>query len=215
MSSQNIASIGNQIVVEPDGTLIDVFRYGKGSGRDQPNASLIGIMRSTDGGNHWSPPTAVSNNPVTDDVDPNNVVPLRTGADVGGGIPDIAVDPHSGRLYVVWEDSRFSGTHNDIAMSTSTDEGKTWSTPIKVNQTLVPVLAFTPAVDVLANGTVSVAYYDIRDDPGNPSSLLTDYFLADSTDGGATWSETRITRPDRRQLKVQSGRGSRPVQRRP
>jgi hypothetical protein len=193
MSSQNIFSIGNQIVVEPDGTLIDVFHYGKGSGLDQPNASLIGIMRSTDGGNSWSSPIEVSNNPVTNDVDPNNGTPLRTGADVGGGIPDIAVDPHSGKLYIVWEDSRFSGTHNDIAMSTSTDEGKTWSTPIKVNQTPVPVLAFTPAVDVLPGGTVGVTYYDIRNDPGSASSLLTDYFLADSSDGGATWSETRIT----------------------
>src|SRR5207302_1738092 len=30
--NQNIFTIGNQIVVEPDGTLVDVFHFGKGSG---------------------------------------------------------------------------------------------------------------------------------------------------------------------------------------
>jgi hypothetical protein len=193
MSMQNIGSIGNQIVVEPDGTLIDVFHYGKGSGRDAPNASLQGVMRSTDGGAHWTPPIEISNNPVVNDVDPNNGVPMRTGADIGGGLPDIAVDPGSGKLYVVWEDSRFSGTHNDIAMSTSTDEGTTWSAPVKVNQTPKPVLAFTPNVNVLPNGTVGVTYYDIRTDPGLTTSLLTDYFIAVSGHGGSTWSEARIT----------------------
>jgi len=193
MTNANILSIGNQIVVEPDGTLIDVFHYGKGSGIDQPNASLQGVMRSTDGGKHWSPPIKISNNPVTNDVDPDTGVPLRTGADIGGGLPDIGVDPQSGKLYVVWEDSRFSGTHNDIAMSTSSDEGKTWSTPVKVNQTPVPVLAFTPVVDVLSDGTVAVAYYDLRNNTPDPSTLLTDLFIADSRDGGGTWSEARLT----------------------
>jgi hypothetical protein len=193
ISNQNIGSIGNQIVVEPDGTLVDVFHFGKGSGRDAPNASLQGVMRSTDGGAHWSPPIVISNNPVSKDVDPNTGFPLRTGADIGGGIPDIGVDPTTGKLYAVWEDNRFSGTHNDVAMSTSTNEGRTWSTPVKVNQTPVPVLAFTPVVDVLPSGTVAVTYYDLRNDPGNPATLLTDYFVAESKDGGATFSEARIT----------------------
>ena len=195
MTNANIFSIGNQIVVEPDGTLIDVFHYGKGSGIDQPNASLQGVMRSTDGGKHWSPPITISNNPVTNDVDPDTLFPLRTGADIGGGIPDIGVDPGSGKLYVVWEDSRFSGTHNDIAMSTSSNEGKTWTTPVKVNQTPVPVLAFTPVVDVLPDGTVAVTYYDLRNNTPDPGTLLTDYFIADSHDGGGTWSEARLTPP--------------------
>jgi hypothetical protein len=192
ISSQNIASIGNQVVVEPDGTLVDVFHYGKGSGFDQPNASLIGVMRSTDGGSHWSPPIQISNNPVVQDRDPETGVPLRTGADIGGALPDIAVDPGSGALYVVWEDSRFSGTHDDIALSKSIDGGRTWTAPVKVNQTPVPVFAFTPAVDVLPNGTVAVTYYDIRNNTPAPG-LLTDYFVVHSHNGGATWSESRIT----------------------
>jgi hypothetical protein len=191
--SQNIFTIGNQIAVEPDGTLVDVFHYGKGSGLAAPNASLIGVLRSTDGGAHWSSPIVVSTNPVANDVDPNNGVPMRTGADVGGGIPDIAVDPSSGKLYAVWEDSRFSGgSHNDIALSTSSDEGRHWSTPVKVNQTPVPVEAFTPMVDVLPNGDIGVTYYDIRNNTGG-SGLPTDYFIVTSTDSGSTWTESRLT----------------------
>jgi hypothetical protein len=193
MSNQNIGSIGNQIVVEPDGTLVDAFHFGKGSGLDAPNASFTGVMRSTDGGKHWGPPIVVSNNPVANDADPDNGVPMRTGADIGGGLPDVAVDPGSGKLYVVWEDSRFSGgDHNDIALSTSTDDGRTWSTPVKVNQTPVPVEAFTPMVDVMPNGDVGVTYYDIRNNTSAPG-LPTDYFIVTSTNGGNTWTESRLT----------------------
>jgi len=190
--NNNMFTIGNQIAVLPDGTLVDVFHYGKGSGQDEPNASLTGVARSTDGGKTWSKPIRISNNPVVNDVDPDTGFPLRTGADIGGGLPDIAVDPGSGALYVVWEDSRFSGTHNDIALSKSTDGGKTWTTPKKVNQTPSPVEAFTPMVDVLPDGTVAVTYYDIRNNTP-ASGLDTDYFVAVSHDGGATWQESKIT----------------------
>ena len=120
---------------------------------------------------------------------------MRTGADVGGGIPDIAADPVSGALYVVFEDSRFSGgTHNDIALSKSKDAGLTWSAPIKVNQTPNGALAFTPSVDVLPNGTVGVTYYDLRNNTPDPNTLPTDYFIGHSHNGGATWdAEARIT----------------------
>jgi hypothetical protein len=190
--NQNLFTIGNQIVVLPDGTLVDVFHFGKGSGRDAPNASFTGLERSTDGGATWSKPIAISNNPVTNDVDPDTGTPLRTGADIGGGLPDVAVDPGTGALYVVWEDSRFSGTHNDIALSKSTDGGLTWSTPAKVNQSPATTAAVTPMVDVLPDGTVAVTYYDFRNNTPAPG-LTTDYFVVTSHDGGATWDEARIT----------------------
>ena len=62
--------------------------------------------------------------------------------------------------------------------STAVSPGRT---PIKVNETptRIPIgnqQAFTPSVDVSANGTVAVTYYDFRNNTGAPP-LLTDYFI--------------------------------------
>jgi hypothetical protein len=177
--------------VLPNGTLVDVFEFAKGSGRQgSPNQFSESLMRSTDKGLTWSPIIDISTDQSVGVRDPDTGAPVRTGA----GLPDVAVAP-DGTLYVVWADSRFSGgIRDDIALSKSTDGGLTWSTPIKVNQTPVPVAAFTPTVDVAGNGTIAVTYYDFRNNTTDPNTLPTDYWIVSSTDGGATWGgEQRIT----------------------
>jgi BNR/Asp-box repeat protein len=191
--NQNVSTIGNQIAVLPDGTLVDVYLYFKGLGG--PNQSIEGVQRSTDGGATWSKTIQITNNTVTPVIDPDTGTPLRTGSDIGGGLPDIAVDPRSGTIYAVFEDNRFSGgAHNDIALTKSTDGGRTWSAPIKANQTTNGATAFTPAVDVLPNGTVAVTYYDWRNNTPDPATLPTDEFIVVSHNGGASFDpEARIT----------------------
>jgi hypothetical protein len=112
---------------------------------------------------------------------------------------DVAVDRRNGNLYVVWQDTRRRGI-DEIAFAMSTDGGDSWSTPVSVNQTptTVPLLrrqAFIPSVEVAANGTVVVTYYDFRND--GDAGELTDHWAAFcSADCGrrASWGgELRLT----------------------
>jgi len=180
-------TIANQIAVLPDGTLVNAFLQIT-SISSQPQR-WVAVQRSTDKGLNWSAPTIIERSLTVYVTDPKNGRPVRTGAI----IPGIAADPVSGKLYVVWQDSRFSsGLRDAIALSTSIDGGRTWSTPIRLSQS-PDVAAFTPAVAVSASGRVAVTYYDFRpDNPGNPNSLLTSHWLVTSEDGGANWEETAV-----------------------
>jgi hypothetical protein len=125
-------------------------------------------------------------------ADPKTHAGVRTG-DI---VPEIAVDRASGALYVVWEDSRFTGgTRDGIVLSKSTDKGLNWSVPVQVNGVLT-TQAFTPAIAVAAGGKIGVTYYDLRNDnPGDNSQLLATAWLAVSTDFGATFQETALGGP--------------------
>jgi hypothetical protein len=120
-----------------------------------------------------------------------------------GFLPDIAVDPTTGALYVVWADGL--GTNaNNVVLAKSTGGGQRWTAPQVIDQTPGPH-AFNAPVAVTADGTVAVMYYDFRDNTPEPG-LPTDVWLTHSTDGGATWSEQHVTgRFDMKQAPVASG----------
>ncbi|MEA2519690.1 MAG: hypothetical protein QOF49_1770, partial [Chloroflexota bacterium] len=189
-TSANIFTIGNQIVVQPDGTLIDFFDYSKGSGIQPSNQHWKAILRSTDHGVSWSKITTIAKVTEAPTVIPDGSFPVRAGGD------DIAVDPSNGDLYAVWTDSRFNdGSHNDVVLSRSTDAGRTWSVPAKVSKNPVGVAAFTPSVHVNNESTVAVTYYDFRNPGGTAGpAVATDYWFESSFDHGATWFEGRLTR---------------------
>jgi hypothetical protein len=191
--NQNEFTSGNQIAVLPNGDLVDIFEDENGSGRQHsPNQFHESVIRSTDKGLSWSKVIDISTDGAVAVRDPDTGAPVRAGA----GLPDIAVDPKDGTLYAVWSDGRFSGfTHDDVALSRSTDGGLTWSDPIKVNASPAGVAAFTPAVDVAADGTVAVTYYDFRNNTSDPSTLPTDASAVFSHDGGVTFgNEVRLTK---------------------
>ena len=179
-------SIGNQIVVLPNHDLVDITFLGHGSTK-QRSGWDVAVLRSTDRGATWSAPIIVSPVEAVGVTDPETGQGIRTG-DI---LPEIAVDHASGALYAVWQDGSFTEpppghAYAGIALSKSTDGGRTWSTPVQVNQR-PDVQAFTPSVEVAANGTVGVTYYDFRNDTSDPATLPTDYFIVYSHDGGATF----------------------------
>ena len=191
--NQNEFTVGNQIAVLPDGTLVDIFEDLNGSGRQpSPNQFHESVIRSTDKGVTWSKVIDISTDGAVAVRDPDTRAFVRAGA----GLPDIAVDPRNGTLYAVWSDGRFSGfTHDDVALSRSSDGGLTWSIPIKVNASPAGVAAFTPAVDVASDGTVAVTYYDFRNNTSVTSTLPTDAFAVFSHDRGVTFGdEVRLTK---------------------
>jgi hypothetical protein len=184
-------SVGNQIVVQPNGTLVDITELETSTG------DLVAVLRSTNKGVTWSAPTTVAVQRPVGVRDPDTKTAVRAGA----GLPEIGVDPVGGRLYAAWMDSRFSrGAIDEIAVSFSNDGGLSWATPIKVNKTptSIPLLnrqAFTPSIEVAANGAVAVTYYDFRRNT-SAAGVPTDYWLVHCHSGcanRANWSETHVS----------------------
>lgn len=192
--NRNEFSIGNQIVVLPDGKLVDIFNLGKGSGIQPSGQYIQAVIRSSDHGTTWSRPVEIAKDRSVVVVDPDTGEELRTGT----GLPDIAVDRNNGTLYAVWEDARFSGgAYNAVALSMSVDGGLTWSAPVQVNRTPNATAAFVPSVEVAADGTVGVTYYDFRSNTPAPGALA-DYWLAhchSACSNPNNWSETHVAGP--------------------
>ncbi len=182
-------TISNQIVVLPDTTLVNALLVITQNSSRNPRATLA-VLRSTDRGVSWSQAhISVAESQFVGVNDPKSGRAIRTGSVV----PNIAVDRKSGVVYIAWEDARFSNLARDgIALSKSLDGGLNWSAPVQVNGAPGSP-AFTPAVAVAADGTLGVTYYDLRNDsPVDSGHLLVTQWLATSTDGGATFSDSMV-----------------------
>ncbi|MEO3928397.1 sialidase family protein [Micromonosporaceae bacterium B7E4] len=189
---------GHQLSVLPGGLLIDSFTRVDLTAT--PPRMRLDVIHSTDGGHTWSSPVAVAEMRTAGVHDPER--PEDSVAGGSGMVADPAVDPLTGRIYLVWQDARFTARAADsIALSASDDGGRTWTTPAPVNATpsSIPTgnrQAFTTSVDVAADGTVAVAYSDFRNNTLG-GALLTDRWLVTcqarcTTTAGYT-SEARLT----------------------
>jgi len=185
-------TIGNQIVVRPNGDVLDFFDLiFNHKNKDDARGLNVAFIRSSDKGATWSGSTIVDRLQLVAVRDPDTGRLVRT-ADFN---PDVAVDPSNGNLYAVWQDGRFSGgTRSDIAFTMSTNGGNTWSPTVKLDQNSAGTSAFLPSVHVAADGTVGVSFYDFRNNTP-ASGLPTDHWLLHchaACSDPASWAETHV-----------------------
>ena len=111
------------------------------------------------------------------------------------GMPITAVDrsssTYNGTIYVNWSDQRNGTDNTDIWLSKSTDEGDSWTKPIKVNNDTGSKHQFLTwmALDQ-TTGYIYIVFYDRRHHEDN----TTDVYLARSVDGGATFDNQKINK---------------------
>lgn len=116
--------------------------------------------------------------------------------DIGrsNGLPVLSIDhsdsKHRGTLYLNWSDQRNGVADTDVWLAKSTDGGKTWSAPKRVNDDGPGKQQFFTWLDCdPATGHLYVVFYDRRD----YDDSRTDVYLAYSTDGGETFVNKKIS----------------------
>jgi PKD repeat protein len=109
---------------------------------------------------------------------------------------DISGGPNNGNIYIVWTNIGTpltnTGTNKSVYMIRSTDQGTTWSTPIKVNQgtfadgkeAYCPWITCDPET-----GNLAVIFYDDR----ATASTACETWVAYSTNAGNNWTDFRVS----------------------
>ncbi|TYP70119.1 sialidase family protein [Paenibacillus methanolicus] len=144
------------------------------------------VRRSSDGGATFSQAINVA-----------TIVPVPTVLPVPGYAfrvltfanisTDNSVGPTTGRVYCVWQDYRQG--YSDIYMSFSDNLGQSWSSAASITGAPSGTQNFFPAIDVdPLTGVVNIIYYS-----NQINGFDLDVYVARSINGGATFTNTRIT----------------------
>ncbi len=165
--------------ITPDGVIYAIWNDG----------NSIVLTKSSNGGQTFSrPKKAIETAPPYFGEVP--------GVSRVQGSPQIAVDSRNKktpRLYITWSDYRNGDV--DVFLAVSSDGGRKWSQPIRVNSDPIhdgnDQFYQWMAVDPVT-GDIYVQFYDRRDDPQNRKTCVT---LTRSTDSGKTfanyaWTDT-------------------------
>lgn len=185
---------GVNIKTGPNGEVYCAWSVYDSWGSTGSPEKAIGFSKSIDGGVTYSTAVRIINNikgiRQTNSVTQN----MRTNS-----FPSMACDisngPYRGNLYVVWTNIGVpgvnTGTTADAYLIKSSDQGNTWSTPIRINQNVPDNKNhYLPWVTCdQANGYVSVVFYDGRNVPSNQAET----YIAYSTDGANTFTDMKVS----------------------
>jgi hypothetical protein len=129
------------------------------------------------------------------------VDPMPTGWDYliagigrSNGLPitvcDVSNSAYRGTIYINWSDQRNGANNTDIWIASSQDEGKTWSSPVKVNNDDSERQQFFTWMTIdQTNGYIYCVFYDRR----NYTDTKTDVYIAVSIDGGKSFTNKKIS----------------------
>ncbi len=138
---------------------------------DKDFFSIIGLVKSTDGGVTFSTPINVSGTNPKDLPDKEFMA------------IDTTESSYAGTIYIAWTNFIFFGQFTQITFARSTDGGKTFSTPVPLSAQLAnPVQGSSIAIG--PEGEVYVTWEDFR----APNSIR----MRKSTDGGQTFGPEMI-----------------------
>lgn len=152
----------------------------------------IGFAKSTDGGATWIKSRIYNavNFGIRGDLKPTSI---RVSS-----FPSMSVDrsggANNGNIYIVWPQINVApaGTDPDIVVIRSTNNGTTWSSPIRVNNDALNngKDQYYPWCTVdQSNGQLHVVFYDNRNTTADSSGV----FMATSTDGGLTFDNFQVS----------------------
>jgi hypothetical protein len=163
---------------------------------DGTGTNTIYFSKTTDGARTWSSAT-----PVQTFLPLPRTFPRQAFRNLT--LPIMAVGRES-ELYLTYADYNPAplpgdedGLQADVKFTKSLNGGSSWSAPVKVNQDTTNADQFQQYVRVTPHGQLNVSFFDRRldrpDPPRHPGNFFIDTWLARSGDGGATWSDHRIS----------------------
>ena len=179
--------VATEPVVLSDGTLLVTFYQYFFPLTDEKNAEMpFFTMRSGDGGETFTEPE------VAFRIGHHSWPYAQSEMASAFTLPIVAWDrsggTHGDNIYVVWD--QVSGGTSDIWLRRSTDGGRRWSEPLRINDNDAPAPGsplddrMIPVVEVNRDGVVGVAWYDRRRDE---TRRCWELFFASSSDGGETF----------------------------
>jgi hypothetical protein len=207
--AQGTASFADA-AVGPDGAVYVTFiEYPSTS---NPSTG-IWVVKSTDGGQTFGAPSLVasieqfdssqfSGNGASDCGDGPFACP--SGFTFSRFFSSSAVAADATGVHVVWAARTAAGGQSKVFVRNSPD-GVTWPTPATTLDTVAVGHQWFPDI-ASSGGTISVVFYDSRADPaysparppgntatGANSGDVVNTYVAQSTNGGVSWSETQVS----------------------
>lgn len=161
---------GSQPVIEPNGDV--VITYADVAAGAFTFEGTYKAIRSTDGGKTWSAPQMIDGaDPASEELNG-----LRAP-----NLPSAATDA-KGKIYFAFQDQRFGPGRNDILLTSSPDEGKTWASSANATPSESSLDHFTPAIAATPSG-VALTYRTHA--PSNVSSDPTVHAMSRTLNGSA------------------------------